>query len=94
MPREKVGDLTTEGRYVQVNWRRDEDEPGYVQVSTHGPDGRGAEYVHLDAEGLDRMIRTLHKAKRQAFGPDGHVHTLDCIRNSCRIPTKPAKFDG
>lgn len=92
MPREKVGDLTTEGRYVQVNWRRDEGEPGYVQVSTHGTDGRGSEYVHLDVEGLDRVIRTLHKAKRQAFGPSADEQAV-AARAMVRSGFQP-EFDG
>ncbi len=85
MPRHKVGDLTTPGRYAQLNWRRDEQEPGYVQLSTHGPDTQDPEFVHLDEAGCDEMIRTLHRAKRQVFGgecgqvpcdhaPDGGNH--------------------
>jgi hypothetical protein len=129
MPNHKVGDLTTPGRYAQVNWRRDEHEPGYVQVSTHDATSPAAEligaaigiisnvdapeagwprqtaewrqaarawldkatdpnlmgvYTHLDEAGIGRLIKTLHKAKRQAFGevpdkpPAGAKHRNGC----------------
>lgn len=137
MPRERIDDPTNPGRYVQVNWRRQTDEPDqapqYVQISTHH-DGMSTvsrligwaigiisnvdapatgwpnqtdewrktarqwldtaashrsectgEYVQVGPEEIDRLIKALHKAKRQAFGgecgqvpcdhaPDGGNH--------------------
>lgn len=34
MPRETIPDHTTDTRKVEVTWRRDENEPGYVQLAT------------------------------------------------------------
>jgi hypothetical protein len=76
MPRERFDDPTTEGRFTQVSWRRqpglDPDDqgsgPGYVQVSVHTPGNSAGEFADLDEAGIDRAIKTLHKAKRQAFG--------------------------
>lgn len=68
MSRATINDLTTEGRYAQVNWRRDEHEPGYVQLSTHGPDSLQGEYVHLDSAGIDQFIYELQQAKLDAYG--------------------------
>lgn len=67
MPRVTIDDLTTAGRRVEVVWRRDEQEPGYVQVATH-PDGGEGEYVHLDADRIDFLVGELLQAKQNAYG--------------------------
>lgn len=68
MPREKINDTADGGCYAQVSWRRD----GVVQVATIN-DQFGAREdgwrVTLDEASIDRLIKALHKAKNQAFGP-------------------------
>lgn len=88
MPRDKVNDLTTPGRYTEVSWRRDKQEPGYVQVSTHDPSMVGV-YVHLDGAGIDRLIKALHKAKRQAFGEEPGQAPCDHAADAVRVAIVP-----
>lgn len=66
MPRVTVDDLTTPGRRAEVVWRRDDQEPGYVQLATHPVDGEG-EYVHLDADRIDFLVGELLQAKQAAY---------------------------
>lgn len=60
---------------VKVGWSR---EAGHVEVATVAPDdmtlrptpeGNGW-FVQLDRAGLNRLIRTLRKARDSAYGPD------------------------
>lgn len=63
---------------VRVGW----DRVGYVQIATvlqAGTDGAPTEhvsavdqgqFVDLDRESINRLIRTLRKARDQAFGSD------------------------
>lgn len=81
MPREDISDMVTKGWSAQVSWRaQDGQNGGHVQLATLNPgsglmlaDGdEDAEpfpgwYVTLDEAGLAKLIRTLHKARRQAF---------------------------
>ena len=66
MPRVSIADLTTPGRRTEVVWRRDENEPGYVQLATHPVDGEG-EYVHLDSARIDLLIHELQQAQQGAY---------------------------
>lgn len=81
MPRENINDEVSKGWSAEVSWRaRDAQFNGHVQVATLNP-GSGLMlqdgdqepepfpgwYVTLDETGLAKLIRTLHKAKRQAF---------------------------
>lgn len=113
MPREQIGDHSTVTRRVEVSWRRDENEPGYIQVATKDTASVAAEligtaigiisnvdapvagfpvqseewrqaarvwldraaqadvdgtFAHLGPDECQHLIKTLHKAKRQAFG--------------------------
>lgn len=155
MPRERFDDCTTTDRYVQVNWRRRDDNSDqadqYVQVSTHS-DGETTvsrllgwaigiisnvdapaadwpnqtdewrtaaldwlkqvtahgtevtgEFTQLDAAAIDRLIKALHKSKRQALGdpyrivgdtPDPPVGPIRVIGDvtgpgDCWVPTGP-----
>lgn len=83
MPREDINDMVAKGWTAQVSWRpRDDRFNGHVQVATLNPasgltlqDGDDEPepfpgwYVTLDETGLTRLIKALHKAKRQAFPP-------------------------
>lgn len=56
-----------------VGWSRD---TGHVQIATVDPqkearfDGSAGYYVDLDRDGINRLIRTLRRARDQAFGKD------------------------
>ena len=61
---------------VKVGWSK---ESGDIQIATVAPDGvelRGEHpesngwFVNLDRSGINRLIRTLRKARDQAFGSD------------------------
>jgi hypothetical protein len=79
MPKEIIEDRhsTAEGPHakVQVGWSR---EAEHVQVATVAPDswlhdqrrqGNGW-FVTLDRDQINSLIRTLRKARDQAFGAD------------------------
>lgn len=66
-----VGFSQPEYRYVAVRW----DRTGIVTVDTADAIDRGVEgvfgpHVHLDRDGINRLIRALRKARDQAFGAD------------------------
>lgn len=61
---------------VKVGWSR---EQGDIQIATVAPEGVQLEsehpesngwFVNLDRSGINRLIRTLRKARDQAFGAD------------------------
>jgi hypothetical protein len=59
--------LTT--AHMKVTWGRDT----YVQtaiVADDDPDGMEAQHLSLDRAGINRLIRTLRKARDQAYGTD------------------------
>lgn len=71
----KHGDPDTQGTIIKVGWHR---SPGYVELATIRDDGQTLEpgpesngwFTQLDREGINRLIRTLRKARDQAFGAD------------------------
>lgn len=74
MPKERItgtieyaeGSVLHENRAeaTEVSWGRGR----YVQLATvHGDDGL---YVDLDRAGINRLIRSLRKARDQAYGAD------------------------
>lgn len=76
MPKEVIKDETTPYHQLFLAWGRDNetvglstrmdepsDEDGLVKA---GPEA----WVHLDRHGINRLIRTLRKARDQAFGAD------------------------
>ncbi len=81
MPKENINDLVSGGFRVEVSW-----SPGaYVQVASVNPDsdltlpgdapGSPEQpftgwWVTLDREGINRLIRSLRKARDAAFGRD------------------------
>lgn len=60
---------------LRVGWSK---ETGLVQVATIGPDGcelhptpeGNGWFVNLDRRGINRVIRTLRRARDDAFGRD------------------------
>ena len=85
MPKEIVfqkdqhGDPATQDSVVRVGWNK---VGSYVELATVNPTSKepldpitmGGEgygwYVLLDRDGINRLIRTLRKARDQAFGAD------------------------
>ena len=85
MPKEHVDDMyaghdddaVAEGSRsrVRVGWSK---EAGHVEVATVAPDGERLEptpegngwFVQLDRSGLNRLIRTLRRARDDAYGRD------------------------
>ena len=72
MPRETI---RTEGPTsgavdcgVSVGWQRD----GFVQIATcqQGKEGLDGLFLDLNREQINRLIRTLRKARDQAYGSD------------------------
>jgi hypothetical protein len=63
----------TDQTVIETGWTRN--LPG-VQVGTVNPEAGGIHdpsagwFVSLDRQGVNRLIRTLRKARDQAFGPD------------------------
>jgi hypothetical protein len=56
--------------FLKVGWGR---ETSHVQVAvcTDGdPDGMEAQHLSLDRAGINRLIRTLRKARDAAYGSD------------------------
>lgn len=54
---------------LKLAWGRDT----YVQVAVvtdSDPDGMSAQHLSLNREGCNRLIRTLRKARDQAYGAD------------------------
>lgn len=83
MPSEYVGD-SEESQYqkgfrTKVNWSKHEVPGGSVQIATLGPPEADLKaenpasngwFVNLDRHGLNRLIRTLRKARDDAYGRD------------------------
>lgn len=71
MPKEVI--YATPAPYVaEVGWTRN--LPG-ISLATIDPDAEvgtpaSGWYIHLDRDGVNRLIRTLRKARDQAFGSD------------------------
>ncbi|MFJ9387691.1 hypothetical protein ACIRON_02650 [Nocardioides sp. NPDC101246] len=61
---------------VKVGWSKSNDGGGLVEVavvllrSGVGNPDMGAEHSHMDRDGINRLIRTLRKARDAAFGAD------------------------
>lgn len=130
MPREQISDHSTDVRKVEVTWRRDENEPGYVQLATKDSASVAAEligtavgiisnvdapaadwpvqaeewrtaarvwldraaqvdvdgtFAHLGPDECQHLIKTLHKAKRQAFGPAALADDEHALRDVTEI---------
>lgn len=72
MPKEIVNDLHHDWMRVEVGWSREQ----CVQLGTVNPDAAQPHesaygwFVELDRTGINRLIRTLRKARDQAFGSD------------------------
>lgn len=71
----KHGDPDTQGTVARIGWSR---ETGHVELATvrddsqklePGPEANGW-FMQLDRDGINRLIRTLRKARDQAFGAD------------------------
>jgi hypothetical protein len=70
-------DAVSEGSQsaLKIGWSK---EAGHVEVATVAPDGMALEptpegngwFVQLDRAGINRAIRTLRKARDDAFGRD------------------------
>lgn len=71
MPKELVHGLPAEGApggpVVHVGWTRGTE---YVEVATIGADGQELELARLNRDGINRLIRTLRKARDGAYGSD------------------------
>ncbi len=71
MPKEIISPSSPSNFRTEVGWSRDK----YVQIATVNTgepelaEVRGW-HVDLDREGINRLIRTLRKARDQAFGAD------------------------
>lgn len=71
MPKETIGAPAPSDFSVEVYWGRD----SFVQVATvNSGEPAFAEvrgwHADLDREGINRLIRTLRKARDQAYGAD------------------------
>ncbi len=81
MPKENTDDIVTKGFRVEVSWENDRhvqvattsstskfvlpgDNPGDPEYPFHGW------HVTLDRHGINRLIRTLRRARDAAFGKD------------------------
>ena len=72
MPKELIPSATRGGcadsSRAQVGWSR---EAEYVQLVTNdGGDENAGQFVTLDRDGCNKLIRTLRRARDQAFGRD------------------------
>lgn len=54
---------------LKVAWGRDT-YVSLASVNDDDPDGFEAQHVNLDRAGINRLIRTLRKARDQAYGAD------------------------
>jgi hypothetical protein len=75
MPKENINDTTQDAWRLEVSWKADErpgGTSGHVQVASVNSNRRFPGWrVTLDADGLDRTIAALSKARRQAYpAPD------------------------
>jgi hypothetical protein len=83
MPSEYIDDSREEqcqqGFRTKVNWSKREVPGGSVQIGTLGPPetqlkaenpASNGWFVDLDRAGLNRLIRTLRKARDDAYGRD------------------------
>ncbi len=71
MPKEIItnGSFQRGDAWVQVGWRRDQG----VQIGVEQEAQAGAEtqtFVHLARDDINRLIRTLRKARDAAYGSD------------------------
>lgn len=69
--RKNCDEVWLRNRAVRIGW----DRVGYVQLATVLQAGTDAEvdegqFVDLDRESINRLIRTLRKARDAAFGSD------------------------
>lgn len=89
MPKENINSLSHDNTCAELYWYRDNPAiPGWVHLTTvnidlekDGDDPVPQHYkgfeVTLDEAGIDRLIKALHKAKRQAFGGDNQPVAVD-----------------
>jgi len=72
-PNAKPVPVALDASAVKVAWSR---EPGHVEIAViadFGPEGRdggGDWHSQLDRNGINRLIRTLRRARDAAFGSD------------------------
>lgn len=74
MPKDKVVTAAGPGTYaeglpwVQVGWARNRDvQIAVLRQEEHDPN---AQWMDLDREGINKLIRILRKARDQAYGAD------------------------
>lgn len=56
--------------FLKVGWGR---ETSHVQIAVCNdgdPDGMKAPHLNLNRDGINRLVRTLRKARDQAYGAD------------------------
>jgi hypothetical protein len=84
MPKENINDQVAEGFRVEIGWGSNvpNERLGHVQIATvnqhspfafEGDESREAFdgwHVTLDREGINRLIRSLRRARDSAYGAD------------------------
>jgi len=91
MPKENITSVSHDNTRAELYWYRDNPTiPGWVHLTTVNTDlerddpvpqhYKGFE-VTLDEAGIDRLIKTLHKATRQAFGGTDRDRTAGICGN-------------
>ncbi|QWT24952.1 hypothetical protein KPL76_06235 [Subtercola sp. PAMC28395] len=70
MPREQINERkTSDDNQLELSWNR----IGWVQAGVYPPgwkDTGDAVFVELYPNDIDKLIKNLRKAKRQAYGDD------------------------
>lgn len=64
--------IVAEDTRIHVGWNNDHVEIAVLNPSAPSMDGTAVPgwFVQLDRDGINRLIRTLRKARDQAFGAD------------------------
>ena len=75
MPKEYINDSDTPYHLIALAWGRDNETVGLttrMDTPSDGDEVKGGPeaWVHLNRFDINRLIRTLRKARDQAFGSD------------------------